>query len=290
MTKPFDATLKDLGQDCPADFLAEFDAPPTAPVSVLNVDLSTVTTAADLILGLGRPLREVVHFEFHASADANLHRDTLAYNALLYRRFGVPVHSILVLLRPRAQHRNVTGTVRYEARPGRGKMEFQYEVIRLWERPADHLLAGPLGLLPLAVLGQLPEGTEEQEGLSEVIDRLVERLQREAKPGQDAKLLTAAFVLTGLRIKNQESLRALYRGVRAMRESVSYQMILDEGRAEGEVKALQQTLLRQGRKKFGSVPRAVRATVTGITDVPRLERLTDRLLDVATWQELLEGS
>ncbi len=287
MTKPFDATLKDLGQDCPTDFLAEFDAPPTGPVSVLNVDLSTVTTAADLILGLGRPLREVVHFEFHASADANLHWDTLAYNGLLFRRFGVPVHSILVLLRPKARHRNVTGTVRYESRPGRGKMEFQYEVIPLWERPADHLLTGPLGLLPLAVLGQLPAGATEEEGLAEVIEQLVERLQREAKPGQDAKLLTAAFVLTGLRINDPVTLRALYRGVRAMRESTSYQMILDEGRDEGRVDALQQTLLRLGRKKFGSVPRAVRATLMGITDVPRLEQLTDRLLDVATWQELL---
>src|SRR5580692_5048477 len=103
MTKPFDATLKDLGQDCPAAFLAEFDAPPTEPVSVLNVDLSTVTTAADLVVGLGQPLREVVHIEFQASADAHLHRDTLAYHALLHRRLNVPVQSIVILLRPKAR-------------------------------------------------------------------------------------------------------------------------------------------------------------------------------------------
>src|SRR4051794_1598400 len=39
MSKPFDATLKDLGSDHPVDFLATFDAPPGGPVSVLNVDL-----------------------------------------------------------------------------------------------------------------------------------------------------------------------------------------------------------------------------------------------------------
>lgn len=82
MTKPFDATLKDLAQECPNDYLTEFDAAPTLPVSVLNVDLSTVTTAADLVLGLGQPVQEVVHIEFHASAAEDLHRDTLAYNAL----------------------------------------------------------------------------------------------------------------------------------------------------------------------------------------------------------------
>ena len=31
---------------------------------VLNVDLSTVTTAADLILGLGEPLEDIIHLDF----------------------------------------------------------------------------------------------------------------------------------------------------------------------------------------------------------------------------------
>ncbi len=195
----------------------------------------------------------------------------------------MPVHSIVVLLRPKARHRNLTGTLRYEARPGRGKMEFQYERVRLWERPADHLLAGPLGLVPLAVLGALPAGLTEEEGLGDVISRLVERLQRDATPGQDAKLLTAAFVLTGLRIEPPLA-RDLFRGVRAMRESTTFQWILDEGRIE----ALQKTLLCLGRKKFGPLPRTLGPTLKAITDVARLEALTERLLDVDTWQELLE--
>jgi hypothetical protein len=53
MAMTFDATLKDMGRDSPQGFLATFDRPPTAPVKLLNVDLSTVTTAADVILGLG---------------------------------------------------------------------------------------------------------------------------------------------------------------------------------------------------------------------------------------------
>lgn len=65
MAMTFDATLKDLGRDCPWGVLAEFDRPPTSPVSVLNVDLSAVTKAADLVLGLGEPLEEIVHLEFN---------------------------------------------------------------------------------------------------------------------------------------------------------------------------------------------------------------------------------
>jgi hypothetical protein len=38
MSKPFDATLKDLGEDSPEAFLCEFDGLPRLPVSPLNVD------------------------------------------------------------------------------------------------------------------------------------------------------------------------------------------------------------------------------------------------------------
>lgn len=36
-------------------------------------------------------------------------------------------------------------------------MDFGYQLIRLWERPAERLLAAELGVAPLAVQGQLPE-------------------------------------------------------------------------------------------------------------------------------------
>jgi hypothetical protein len=70
MAMTFDATLKDLGRECPHGVLAEFDQPPTLPVRLLNVDLSTVTKTADLVLGLGEPLEEIVHVEFQSSAAA----------------------------------------------------------------------------------------------------------------------------------------------------------------------------------------------------------------------------
>ena len=61
MPLPFDATLKDLAQVSPRGLLAAFDTAPALPVSLLNIDLSTVTTNADLVFGLGQPLQEIVH-------------------------------------------------------------------------------------------------------------------------------------------------------------------------------------------------------------------------------------
>src|SRR5439155_3530258 len=137
----FDATLKDMGRDSPHGFLAAFDRPPTVPVKLLNVDLSTVTTAADLILGLGEPREEIVHLDFQSSAAAWKHADLMVYNALLFAHCHVPVHTVVILLRPEAAHANLDDVLRYAPRPGRGSMDFTYEVIRLWERPAEELLA-----------------------------------------------------------------------------------------------------------------------------------------------------
>jgi predicted transposase YdaD len=279
---PFDATLKDLAQANPHEFLAALAVLPPLPVALLNVDLSTVSTTADLVFGVGNPLTEVVHVDCQSSAAEDLHRDVLVFNALLHRRYRVPVHSIVLLLRPRARHRNVNGNVRYQALPGRGKMEFSYEVIELWLHPADALLAGGLSTVPLAVLGQLPQTLSLEDGLAGVIQRLVERVGREAPPQQAKKLLTAAFLLSGLRV-DRALARELFRGVRAMRDSDTYQAILDEG----EVKGLQRAVLRMGRKRLGEPGDEAQAAVRAITDVERLERLIERGLDATSWRELL---
>ena len=122
MSKPFDATMKDLGAGYPGDFLAAFDRATAEPTRSINVDLSTVTTAADIVIGLGDPLREIIHIDFQASADKAKGRDTLVYSALLHRQYGLPVHSILVLLRPKAAHSEVT--VSSPTPPGRAGVEW----------------------------------------------------------------------------------------------------------------------------------------------------------------------
>src|SRR5436309_14850499 len=146
MAMTFDATLKDMGRDSPEGFLAAFDRPPAGPVKLLNVDLSTVTTAADLVLGLGEAPEEIIHLDFQSSAAAWKHADLMVYNALLFAHYRVPVHTVVVLLRPEAAHANLNGIVGYAPRPGRGSMRFTYELVRLWERLAEELLAADLGV------------------------------------------------------------------------------------------------------------------------------------------------
>ena len=63
---------------------------------------------------------------------------------------------------------------------------------------------------------------------------------------------------------------------------------LEQGREEGQLLAYRATLLRQGKKKFGRSPtKKLAAELDAITDTARLEALSERLLDVNTWSELL---
>jgi len=284
MSMTFDATLKDMGRDSPEGFLAAFDRPPAGPVKLLNVDLSTVTTAADLVLGLGEGPEEIIHLDFQSSASAWKHADVMVYNALLFAHYRVPVHSVVVLLRPQARHSNMNGVIRYAARPGRGGMEFGYEVVRLWERPAEELLAADLGVAPLAMLGRLPEGLPLEEGLAAVARRVVERLTQEAPPDRAKKLLTDALLLTGLRVRRDAAVR-IFRGVRAMEESDTYLMILDQGEERG----LRGIILLLGEDQFGPPNASVKAGLQNITDLDRLKRIARRTPKATSWQEILDS-
>jgi hypothetical protein len=76
-----------------------------------------------------------------------------------------------------------------------------------------------------------------------------------------------------------------------MKESVTYQAILEEGAAIGEARGkaeeARKILLLQGRARFGDPPPEVRAALDSMSDVRKLEELTVRLLQAASWQELL---
>jgi hypothetical protein len=283
MSLPFDATLKDIVQSHPHDYETELRLSGPQPVTVLNVDLSTLSAATDIVLAHGDPPSLIDDINFQSGPDPDLSDRVLLYNAVLRYRYQVPVHSVVILLRPAADHPNVRGRIRYAGRRRRGKMDFSFEMVRLWRRPVKRLLKGGLGTLPLATLCRLPEGVPLEEAMAGVVRQIEERLRQEAPEPEVKKLLTAAFTLTGLRV-SREVAQSIFQGVQGMRESTTYQFILDEGRIE----EAQKILLRQGRQRFGLASDAVKTTLLGTTDLERLERMADRLLQVSSWQELLE--
>jgi hypothetical protein len=97
------------------------------------------------------------------------------------------------------------------------------------------------------------------------------------------RVMTAAFILTGMRV-DRSALASIYAGVRLMHQSSAYDVFMDEGRVDQAHK----TLLRQGTKRLGGpAPVAIETELRAITDIDRLDRLSDAMLTAKTWAELL---
>ncbi|MBV8310477.1 MAG: hypothetical protein JO344_08850 [Planctomycetaceae bacterium] len=246
-------------------------------VRILNVDLSTITTEADSVLLVQEVEPWVVHLEFQSSYDPNLPLRLQRYNILVNYRHRLPVQSMALLLCPDADGPAMTGLLQHRLPDGLIYHEFRYNVVRTWERPADEILAGGLATLPLAPLARVKENE-----LPTVIRAMQQRLDREATRNQAETLWTATYLLMGLNYSN-ELIDRLLEGVQSMKESVTYQKILREGRAE-EAKTI---LKRLGSKRFGKPEPLIEAAIDAIADLERLEQLSDRVLEPIGWEELL---
>ncbi len=199
MAKPFDATLEQLLDLFAVDWIEwlapELGLPAGIGVDPLDVDLSTVQVAADRVFRLRPPAEGLLHIEPQASWDGALPDRLLLYNALLRDRYGGPVYSVAILLRPEANASRLTGTLARHFADGTEYHRFHYRVIRVWELHPDALFAGGLGALPLALLTD-----DARDRLDLLIDRLDTQL-RQPDVGEITRrtILTSSYILLGLR-------------------------------------------------------------------------------------------
>ncbi len=298
MPKPFDATTRKLFEMGPAEWARFLRARLTDPgrVSVIDSNISTVIAEADKVLWVGEPEPWIEHVEFQAGRDSGLPDRVHHYSTNLRRAHGVPVRSTILLLRPAADGPELTG--KYEQRYSDGDVYdvFQYDVLRIWQQPVEAILAAGLPVLPLA-----PVARVEPEQVRDVLEVISQRFETETTSEDQAAILwTATKMLMGLRYPKERveeltrGISDMILGIRGIEESSVYQDIFGKGEAkgrdEGQVLADRATLLRLGRKKFGPPDETVEATINAVADLDRLNALLDRILDVATWDELLATS
>ena len=292
MPGDFDPTVKIVVETSPADWLALTGRPP-APVTVIDAEVSAVLSgAADKFLRVDAVEPYVLHLDFQSGHDsASLPGRLHLYNAVASYRTGLPVRSVAVLLRPEADSPRLTG-VRESRLHDEDEPEdrFRYQVLRVWQVPADQLLRGGLGAVALA-----PVGAVSQAELPAVIRRMERRFRGVA---QSRELWTATRVLMGLRYP-ADIVAMLLRGITQMKESTTYQAIVAEGLAEGlaegrakglaegRVEEARRLLLMMGQSYLGQPSRAERAALDAIPEVERLEELTVRAPRAASWHDLL---
>jgi len=161
-------------------------------------------------------------------------------------------------------------------------------------------------LLPFA-----PIAGVEREDLPGVIRQIKDRIDEEADEDNKVRVWSATSLLMGLNY-SRSFVQELFKNMWNMQDSSVYRGILEDGRAEGialgiaEGKAAgkaegiaegkaegkaegeRRLLLRLGTKRLGEPDAQTRTVIESITSLQRLDELADRLLDVETWQELLE--
>jgi predicted transposase YdaD len=160
----------------------------------------------------------------------------------------------------------------------------QFEVIRLWEQPAQIFLESP-GLYPFASLGQ----TDAPEW---VLRSVATKIEEIGSPKVRSDLAATASVLAGLILDRDRIKQILRREI--VRESVIYQDILAEGLAEGLERGLQQErslVVRLLTKKLGNLTPNIQAQISSLS-IERVEALGEALLDfnnLADLDKFLEG-
>ena len=278
--RPFDVATRGLIETDPAGWLRWLGLPVDGPVRPIDTEVSTVLAEVDKVLRVEARRPWLAHLELQASRDRDLPLRLHEYNAILRYRHKIRVRTTVVLLRRQADGRELTGLLEDVEPDGEVMLSFKYRVVKLWERPVDELLSGGLGVVPLAPLASIQRGR-----LPEVLDQLGERFEQDATSSAD-DLWAATALLMGLRY-DREAITSLIQRVRRMRESVTYQIILEEGREEGRVEEARNLLRQIGSQRLGPPDTGVTAALATIDDLTVLHRMASAVLHANTWQELL---
>ncbi len=283
-----DVSAKELIWDDPASWLDRYAVGPPGPVEVIDSEITTMTASADKVLKVGGEQPYLVVLEPQSYYDLGVVRTLWYRQVALDRRHGLPVLTILILLRKEATSPKFDGKFERHLPDGWQTNRYNYRVIRLWEEDPELYLTGGVNLVPLAPLTKV---VDTEEAMQRLKVRMADRINAEPAPRM-SMLWTVTCFLMGIRYPEEFVFRFL-EGVENMRESTTYQAVLregrDEGRIEGRVAEGQRLVVRQGTKRFGEPDAATVAAIEAIQDIDRIEALGDRVVNmgIQTWDELL---
>src|SRR5579872_3699874 len=210
------------------NFLASRAGVPLGPITTLDTDLSS-TLQADRLFQVEGPSRAILHLELESTGRLGIPAELLRYNIAAWGVTGLPVHSVVMLLRPKANASDLTGHYEIDGGDKQAYLSFRYTVVRVWEESVDGLLAAGPGIAPLALLTN-----EANADLAGAFARFRNRLKSDGIPDTvERTVLGLAYVLCGLRYTS-EQIEDLYRSLSmTLEDSSTYQHILQKGVAQG---------------------------------------------------------
>jgi hypothetical protein len=167
MPGPIDDTLKHLTELSPQDWVVQ-GGWSTATATVIEADIATITGASDKVIRVEGPPDWLLAVDYQSGHDAVAKlSDLLPYNSALFKRHGLQVRSLLVLLHQGADSPRLTGLYERGFSGEAFDVALRYRIVRVWEEPPAKWLAGGLGLLPLGVRLLQAASWQELLGLTE---------------------------------------------------------------------------------------------------------------------------
>jgi predicted transposase YdaD len=267
----FDNICKYLSEKYPNSYAGWLFGQTPASLEVLKTELNVEPIRADFVAKLNQQQR-ILHIEFQVSGktDPPLPLRMLDYWIRFYRIYRLPVTQYLILLQESPSAAEVPSQFTLEG------TTHHYNVIRLWEQNPEPLLQDH-ALLPLAVLCAAEDKTQLLTQVATEIDKI-------EIPEQKEIISNCTQILAGLRFK-KEIIRQLFRED-IMRESVIYQDIFLEGRAEGRKEEALSVITRQLRRRFGELTPDLEQRLQALS-LTQLENLIDALWDFSQFADVL---
>ena len=270
----FDIVSKHLIQTHPADF-ARFalQRDDIESVKVLDTEQPNVRRPDSLLLVRVGGKDVLVHHEFQTTDSTNpaMPRRMAGYSGRLIERYGLPVHSYVLYLRPNAGRRD----------PGYYLQEhpdhlivIRYKVLRLSQLPGQAVLdSGSAGLLPFAPLMQPPAGQAEAAWLEQCVAKAWDLpLAQSVK----ADVLTGLTLLSGL-VYNPQTVTAIVSKehlMDLMRESPFAQYLTQQAREEGIEQGIRESIQEVLELRFQpTAMRRLADQIAAIDDVQHLKQL-----------------
>jgi predicted transposase/invertase (TIGR01784 family) len=269
----FDSVSKFQIEQYPTDFAAWLLGEPIALTKLQPTELSIEPIRADsLILLQSDDL--ILHCEFQTDPDITIPFRMADYRLRSHRKFpDKTMVQVVIYLR------STGSTEVFKNSFQAGRLHHEFDVIRIWEEPAELFLGSP-GLWPYAVLSQ----TNDREGILEQVSALIENLPR----NQQSNLIAVASVMAGLQLEGDVIQRIMRSDL--MKESVIYQEILARGEAVGAVKGKiigeRVIVSRLLTKKLGNLPIATQSQINELS-IEQIEALGDVLLEFNQIDDLL---
>src|SRR5690349_2012971 len=78
-------------------------------------------------------------------------------------------------------------------------------------------------------------------------------------------------------------------GINGLHVSSTYQAILEEGAALGEIRHARRTILRLGSQRFGPPGVSTMVVIESLQVIELLDGIIHRLLTATSWEDLLSG-